>query len=47
MNKGDPEDEREKVLVPVHRRKDIQEEELQEVPEEQEVREVPRRWYVY
>jgi len=41
------EEEREKVLVPVRRRKPIQEEERPEELGEVEAREMPRRWYVY
>ena len=49
MNKVEREDEREKVLVPVRRREAIQDKELPEEPDEEEelVREIPRRWYVY
>ena len=40
-------DDREKELVPVLHRQDIQEEELREEPGEQEAQQVPRRWYIY
>ena len=44
-------EEREKVLVPVHRHEDIQEKELPteppEEPGEMKVWEIPRRWRVY
>ncbi len=40
------EEEKEKVLVPVRRREDIQEEEIPEEPGE-EAWEIPRRWRVY
>lgn len=41
------EEEKEKVLVPVLRHENTREEELDEEPNEEEVRPVPRRWYIY
>ncbi len=46
VNEMEREEEKEKVLVPVRRREDIQEEEIPEEPGE-EAWEIPRRWRVY